>query len=151
MALATPVKPFVLKDVDLLIALDPTQTGTISTSATDFAGHVSTVHLSPSSSSQTWSGLKPDSTFTEPGSETWECELALAQDWSDNSLASFLFDNAGKPAVIRLTPRSGIAPGFDVSVFLVSPEIGGDVDSVATSSVTLGVHGRPKRVENIDA
>lgn len=142
-----PVNPFVLRDVDLYVVLDPDGTAEITESTTpDFAAHTSSVQFAPSSSSQTWNGLKLDAAFTEPGVETWAATLDVAQDWkTPNSLSRFLFENAGKRAKTRFVPQDG-GPSFDASVTLASGAIGGAVNAFATSSVTLGVNGRPTLV-----
>ena len=138
------VQPFTLKDCDLQIKLGTTA---ITAADPDYAGHTSRARFDPSSSSSTWTGLKPDASFTDQGPETWALSIALAQDWeTPSSLSRFLFDNAGKTASIRLRPRSGSGPSFDATVTLTAPAIGGDTGQVATSDVTLGVSGRPKLV-----
>lgn len=146
MAIAA-VNPFVLKDVDLFIGLDPTGDGAVDPlTDTDYGGHTSEVRFTPSASQVTWNGLKPDATHSETGAEIWAATLALAQDWTTTGLARFLFTNAGQSAVIRFVPRAG-GPSFDCRATLVSPEIGGAANAVATSTVTLGVNGRPTLVD----
>lgn len=141
-----PVNPFVLRDCDLLIALDPDGTLDLTGSEADYAGATSSVTFTPSSSPQTYTGLKPDAVFTDPGAETWQAALDVAQDWkTPNSLSRFLFENAGKKAVARFVPQDG-GPSFDARLTLSSPSIGGAVNAFATSSVTLGVDGRPTLV-----
>lgn len=125
---ATPVEPFVLKDVDLVI------------DAHNFAAHVSTVEWVPSASTVTWKGLKPDSTFSDVGTATYSCNLGYAQDWSDpNSLSAFLMDHEGEKLDAIFVPQSGSGmPAFTATLTITPGRIGGTVDAFTDASVTLG-------------
>ena len=93
-----------------------------------------------------WNGLTPSATFTFPTATTWACKLDYAQDWETaNSLSRYLFDNEGGQVEMTFTPKAG-GLGWNVTVFIVPGSIGGQVNSVATASVTLGVVGKPTPV-----
>lgn len=128
------VKPIVLRDVLLKVALD------------DYEKHVSGVTITPTTGSVSWAGLNPDATFTFPTSSTWAVQLDYAQDWdTPNSLSRYLFDHEGETISVLFEPVKG-GLGWDVDVIIVPGSIGGQVNSVATSSVTLGVVGKPTPV-----
>jgi hypothetical protein len=124
------VTPLFLKDVDLLFAAD------------DFGAHVSSVTLTPSSSTATWKGLKPSAVFTNVTKATWVATLEGAQDWSEDGLSRYLFDHEGETIEVTFTPEGG-GPSFKVSLVITPGAIGGAVDAYATQSVSLGVNGRP--------
>jgi hypothetical protein len=128
-----PVKPFVLKDVTLLIGTD------------NFEMHVSQVEFVPTTQLQTWRGLSPNAVFTDQSAPTWACTLAYAQDWSTiNTLSSYLFANEGqvKSATFKPDVNSPQAE-WAADLIMSSGSIGGTVDAFSVGSVTLGVQGRP--------
>lgn len=134
------VAPFVLKDVLLGIEAD------------NYEAHVSAVTFTPANSAQEWRGLTPTAVFTDPGSETWTATLEIAQDWeTPDSLARYLFQNAGSTRAVTFKPRSGSGPTFEAQVTLVSPAIGGTGNAYATASVACGVQGRPTLVDSSPA
>lgn len=125
------VKPIVLRDVLLSIATD------------DYEKHVSGVTITPTTGSVEFQGLEPTATFTFPTNTTWAVELEYAQDWdTTNSLSAYLFNNEGTEVTMTFEPVKGGA-GFQATVIIAPGSIGGQVNSVATSTVTLGVVGRP--------
>lgn len=128
------VKPIVLRDVLLSIAAD------------DYEKHVSGVTITPATGSVTWNGLSPDATFTFPTATTWALQLDYAQDWDTvSSLSRYLFDNEGAEVTMTFEPERG-GLGWEVDVFIVPGSIGGQVNAVATATVTLGVTGRPRPI-----
>jgi hypothetical protein len=128
------VKPIVLRDVLLSIAAD------------DYEKHVSGVTITPTTGSVVWNGLSPDAAFNFPTSTTWALQLDYAQDWdTTNSLSRYLFDHEGEKVTMTFEPERG-GTGWEVDVFIVPGAIGGQVNAVATASVTLGVVGRPTPV-----
>lgn len=122
------VKPLVLKDVTLTIGTD------------GYQKHVSGVTFTPSSSQVTWQGLTPDSSFTDSGAATWTVGLNYVQDWETaNSLSQYLFDNEGETVEMVFAPRAGAGKKtFTANVSITPGAIGGEVNSYATTSVTLG-------------
>lgn len=134
--MASPVVvPIILNDVVLTVATD------------NYEAHVSQVEFVPASSQVNWKGLTPTSVFTFGTSSTWTLNLSFAQDWATtNSLSKYLFDNEGTSKVVTFKPKkppTGTAPTWTATVIIVPGSIGGAVDSVAVSSVTLGVQGKP--------
>ena len=131
------VSPLVLKDVLL----------TIGTGAPDdFARHVSSVVLEPSTSSVTWHGLSPDASFSDQTAPVWTCKLSFAQDWtSANSLSKYLLANSGKtmPAVFKPNASATTQVTVSCSLILTPGAIGGEVNKVMEATVTLGVSGVP--------
>lgn len=131
------VAPFVLKDVRLKIATD------------NYEKHVSSVILTPSTTTDklTWQGLTPTATFTDSGvpQTTWEAQLDYAQDWeTTNSLSQYLLDNAGQTKTIVFQPKAGTGKKtFTVTATIVPGPIGGAVNTVQTSQVTLPITGAP--------
>lgn len=125
------VQPIVLRDVIATIGTD------------SYEKHVSGVTITPSTGTTTWNGLTPDSTFTFPTATTWTVQLDYAQDWETaNSLSRYLFDHEGEQVTMLFEPVAG-GLGWQVDVFIAPGSIGGQVNAVATGSVTLGVVGKP--------
>jgi hypothetical protein len=125
------VQPFTLTDVRLKVDAD------------NYEKHVSQVEFQPQGGVTTWKGLTPDAAFSFAQTPTWQLVLALAQDWkTPGSLARYLFDNQGKTVDATFTPVTG-GPEIAASIILTAPNIGGAVDAVAASTVTLGVVGKP--------
>jgi hypothetical protein len=127
--------PFVLKDARFLVAAD------------SYEAAVSGATFTPSASAVTWRGLTPTASFTGSSTATWQLDLVFAQDWTTtNSLSQYLLANEGKSIVVKLIPQtaaSGTVPTFTATVIVSPGSIGGDVDSVAVSTVSLGVVGKP--------
>jgi hypothetical protein len=126
------VVPLVLKDV--LLKLGATN---------EFQKHVSSVEFTPSANAITWKGLSPTAVFSDIGIATWVCALSFAQDWlTVDSLSQYLFTHEGEAVDATFEPQLG-GPGFTATLLITPGSIGGAVDSVAVSTVSLGVRGRP--------
>lgn len=129
------VEPIILQDCIIEIDGD------------DFAAAISTAELTPTASTVNFKGLKRTSTHTFPTVATWALNLTFAQDWvAPDSLSNYLFDNEGETKAAKLKPQSGVGPSFEVNVVITPGSVGGAVDTVAVSTITLGVSGRPERV-----
>lgn len=127
--------PFVLKDVVLTLGADT------------FEKEVSTAELAPSSSTVAFKGLSPTAQYTDATAATWVCNLVLAQDWeTSGSLSLFLWNNDGTPQPLALKPRSGSGPSFTASAIIIPPSVGGAGDAYATSTIALGLSGKPLMV-----
>lgn len=119
------VKPLVLKDVTATIGTD------------DFKKHLDQVTLTPSSSTQSWTGLGSN-THTDVATATWTLSLNYVQDWeSTESLSRYLHENEGETVAFAFTPKAG-GPSFTTDVVITPGAIGGTVNAFATTSVTLG-------------
>lgn len=125
------VNPFLMKDCLLTVA------------TSDYAKHVSAVEFVPTASPVTWKGLTPTSVFTFGTNATWVCNLSYAQDWeTTDSLSRYLYDHEGEEIEVVFEP---VTDGSSITATLIIQpgSIGGAVDSVAVSSVSLGVKGKP--------
>lgn len=128
---AIAVKPFQMSNCLLTVAAD------------DYEKHVSKVEFAPTSTSASFKGLSPDASFTFAGSPTWVCNLTFAQDWNTpKSLSRYLFDHVGETVDVIFEPSKG-GPAITAQIIIQPGSIGGDVDAVATSTVSLGVLGKP--------
>jgi hypothetical protein len=133
------VAPYVLKNALLTVATD------------NYEKHVSGVKIIPNVTPVTWQGLTPDAAFSDAGSPTWTLTLDYAQDWTTaNSLAAYLLANAGQQKVIVFKPLGATAGGpiFTVTAIIVPGPVGGDVNTVQTGTVTMGIIGQPAKTAN---
>lgn len=139
MATIAAPRPLILKNALLRIDAD------------DYQKHVSGVTLTPSASTITWASLSPDAQFSDISTATWAATLNIVQDWSQpDSLCRYLFEHEGEHVSAVFQPLNGEGPAFAVTLILTPGAVGGEVNSVATQSVTLGVEGRPTIVEDFD-
>lgn len=120
-------KPLFMKDVEFTVE------------ATDYAAQLSSVLIETDSDTVTWRGLKPDASFTEATPPTYQATIKYAQDWDDpQSFANWLYDNDGQEVAATLRPKTGTGPQFAVNLQVIGGPIGGDVDTYAEATVTLG-------------
>lgn len=103
----------------------------------DYRQHLDTVQFVPSASTTTWTGLGLN-TFTDVSTATWTVTLSGAQDWSATGLSRFLFEHEGEEVdfTFRLSADDTVA--FSSKVRITPGAVGGQVNSVAPFSVTLG-------------
>lgn len=119
------VKPFILRDVDLVIGVD------------NYEAHVSEVTFTPTAAQVNWTGLAGN-TVAATATATWVVTLGYAQDWDTaNSLSQYLHANEGTTVAIQFTPGDGEG-SFDANVALSPGSIGGVAGVFATSTVSLG-------------
>jgi hypothetical protein len=112
---------------------------------TAYEAEVSGVRLTPTSSTATWKGLKAGSSFTKGGLATWAAGINFGQDHElAASLSTFLFEHEGEEFPFTIEPIDG-GTGFSGTLIAQAGEIGGDVDTFATATVTLPVQGKPTR------
>lgn len=131
------VKPLVMKDVNFLTTLND------GVSATDYKKHLDAVTFTPTSTAITWTGLGAN-THTNTSQATWTCTLNYVQDWeTSDSLSVLLYEHEGETMDVEFRPVAG-GPGFTASVLIQPGAIGGTVNTYATTSVTLGVDGKPE-------
>ncbi|MBP1326733.1 hypothetical protein JOF28_001965 [Leucobacter exalbidus] len=110
----------------------------------DYAAHISGASFVPTSSTVTWTGAKPNATFTRQSRATWVLTLNYAQDWeSAKSLSQYLHDHEGKVVDIILAPVTG-GKAFTASVTIAPGTIGAEINTFGTSTVSLGLNGRPE-------
>lgn len=133
------VQPLVMKDVELIIGA-----GT-----DDYRKHVAQVEMTPSSSAITWTGLGRNS-HTAANESSWTLVLRYVQDWdTTDSLSRYLYENEGETVPVEFRPRSGVGPSFEAEMVVIPGAIGGQVNSFAETSVTLGLNGRPTLVPGV--
>ena len=110
----------------------------------DYAAHISGASFVPTTSAVTWTGAKPNAVFTRQTRATWVLNLNYAQDWeSAKSLAQYLHANEGKVIPITLAPVSG-GKSFTAQIIVAPGTIGAEINTFGTSTVSLGVQGRPE-------
>lgn len=125
------VNPFMLRDCLFQVAAD------------NYEAHVSQVEFVPSTTKATYKGLTPAAVFTFSGGATWLCNLGYAQDWATaNSLARYLHEHEGETVEVTFEPLKG-GTAITASIIIEPGSIGGTVDNVASSTVSLGVNGKP--------
>ncbi|KLN34572.1 hypothetical protein FB00_11230 [Cellulosimicrobium funkei] len=133
------VKPLVLKDVTFISSLSGAPSGT----SPDFKKHIDAVTFTPTTSSVTWTGLGSN-THTDVSTATWTCVINYVQDWeTTDSLSKYLFNNEGAELSVVFKPRSAGTTTVTAKLVAAPGAIGGTVNAYATTSVTLGVNGKP--------
>jgi len=136
MATITPV-PIVLNDIVLTIAAD------------NYEAAVSKVELVPTTPVATWKGMTPTAGFQLPGTTTWVMNIDFAQDHATaNSLTQYLLANNGQKKAVTFKPKkpaTGTAPTYTIDAMMIPGSIGGEVDAVGVSSVSLPCSGQPVR------
>jgi hypothetical protein len=113
---------------------------------TDYAGELSSVKFTASSSQVDFKGLKKGSKYSESTDPTYVCAVGYAQDWDNStSWSNALIDLSGTVAPVTFKPKAEGATSFTANISIIPGDIGGEVDNYATSSVTLG-SDEPQRV-----
>lgn len=131
MSVITPLAPLLMKEAVLSLGSD------------DFAAAVSSMTLTPSSSTVSFKGLKPTATYTDVTAPTWTCDVTFVQDWSTNtSLSYYLWTHQGETVNATFTPKAG-GRSWTVKLVITPGAIGGAIDGFAEATVSLGVSGQP--------
>ena len=105
---------------------------------------VSSVKFTPSTTTATYKGLTPEAVYTESGSATWVVDIAYVQDWDGaDSFSAYLFNNEGSQVTMTFKPQALSGGTFSATVIIAPGSVGGAVDSFGTSTVSLGVQGKP--------
>lgn len=126
-----PVNPFMMGDATFTVEAD------------NYEASVSSATFTPSSSVTTWKGLTPTAVFSFGANATWTLDLEFAQDWAtENSLSRYLYENEGEELDVVFAPKAG-GPTISATIIATPGAIGGAVDAVAASTVSLGVKGKP--------
>lgn len=127
-----PIEPLFMDAADLNIEGD------------DYAAAISGASFVPTTSTVNWTGAKPGATFTRQTRATWALNLNYAQDWeSAKSLSQYLHANEGKEVTLTLAPVSD-GRSFTAKVIIAPGTIGAEINQFGTSSISLGVNGRPE-------
>lgn len=127
------IQPVVMKDVVMALGAD------------SYEKNLSAVAFNPASSLVKWKGLSPSAVFSDVTTADWECAITFAQDWlTPASLSQLLFSAVeGSQLAATFKPRSGSGPSFSATLIITPGSIGGAIDSVMDSTVTLGVTAKP--------
>jgi hypothetical protein len=117
---------------------------TLTLGANSHQASVSSAALTPSASVVTFKGLTPTAVFSAGTSSTWTLDLSFAQSLSTNDLLLYLFDNELNEVAFTLAPVAG-GVTWSGTVIINAAAIGGAVDQYGTSTISLGVKGKPVR------
>jgi hypothetical protein len=102
-----------------------------------------TVRFVPTTAVVKWKGLTPSATFAFAGTPEWDVTVTFAQDIaSAASLTKALHTGVGTKPVLVFEPVAG-GPTVTATIVLIPGDIGGDIDTVPESSVTMPVQGQP--------
>lgn len=107
---------------------------------------LSSVELTPTTSTVQFKGLTPTAIFNFATPSTWVAALTFAQDWATaGSLANYLFANEGESVTMTFVPAvdDDDSPTITATVTIVPGSIGGAGGAVSTSTVSLPVDGKP--------
>lgn len=128
MATVPAPNPFLMGDSKLTLGTDD-----------GFEAHVSSAMFTPANNAPvSWKGLTPTSRFSKTPRADWTLDLGYAQDWDEaQALARFLYDHEGEDITATLEPING-GPGATATVSITPGAIGGEVDTVAVGTVSLG-------------
>lgn len=123
---AIAVQPIVLNDVLL-------RAGT-----NDYEAHVAQVTFTPTAPVVRWRGMTPTSNHVFGGVADWTVTIDCAQDYETaESLSLHLLDNEMSKEAWTFEPKKG-GSSFASTVVIAPGGIGGAVDEVAASSITMG-------------
>jgi hypothetical protein len=108
----------------------------------EYAEAVASVKFTPAQSTQVWKGGTPAAVFTGMTNPTYSCAMKIGQDWNKtSSLVNYLMAHAGEHVAATFKFNSGAT--ITATLILAAPEIGGDVDGWAETTLTHGVDGVP--------
>ncbi|MGV8973385.1 MAG: hypothetical protein ACOH10_13770 [Rhodoglobus sp.] len=128
--------PFVMSDAIMKFGAD------------EYQSLISGVVFVPTANLKTFAGIGGD-TYTLAGKSSWVCNVDYAQDWETaTSLARYLFEHEGESLAVTFEPIEG-GVSFTATIVVVAGSIGASADNVATSSVSLGVSGKPVLVPGV--
>jgi hypothetical protein len=114
----------------------------------EYQCHVSACTIESEQETLTHETLCPDGSFSALGRETFSVLVTAVQDWTADGLTRFLWEHAGAAAELRFSPTGGAvaadSPIFVCQVTLPRPDVGGEVNTFATTEVTFPVTGVPQ-------
>ncbi len=115
----------------------------VSVAGTDYGAEASSVVITPNVNVTTWAGLKPTAVVRGIGTVEWNVNMSVGMDFNDaTSLGRYLFEHQGEEVPLEFRPMSDGA-GVSANVIVVPGSIGGNVNAVSESSVSLPVQGSP--------
>lgn len=125
------VNPFQLTDCLFQVASD------------NYEASVSGVIFKPTSKTAKWKGLTPAAVFNFANAAEWQCEISYAQDFETaKALARYLHEHEGEAIAVTFEPKKG-GSSITATIVIQPGQIGGNVDEVAASTVTVDVNGKP--------
>ncbi len=131
------VEPIILNDIDLKIAAD------------NYEASVNRAELVPTTPTVQWKGMTPAAIKNIAGTPTWMLNVDFAQDHvTASSMSQYLLGNVGTIKTVTLKPKKGAgptAPLYTIDVLILPGPIGGQLDQLATGSVSLPCNGQPVR------
>ncbi len=114
-------------------------------SAFDYAAAASKIECQPSIKTSTFRGMKKTASYTNTQVESWALAIDFAQDFQTaESFSNMLFDRQGEKVTIEFAPIEG-GQAWLIDVQLVPGGIGGAGGGHATTSISLGALGQPRR------
>lgn len=128
------------------------KTATLQLDADNFEAAVSDVTFTPSTSTANWTGIAGNK-ITDVGLADWSVSLGFAQDLEPGSLLRYLHDHEGEQVAavfvpVTATGQPGEGVQIEATLILSAGAIGGTAGaSIATSTATLGVVGKPAFVD----
>jgi hypothetical protein len=100
----------------------------------DYAGSVSKVELTPTTSQSVFKGLKKAVRVPVSGGTDWTLDFTAAQDWeTEDSLSNYMFEHAGESVAYSLEPIDG-GTAFTGTVICAPGKAGGTQGSDAATS-----------------
>jgi len=119
------------------------KSATITVSGVDYADLITNVVFTPTTPTLTHKGIS-GKVASSVGATEWTVTFDYAQSYDTaGSLALKLFNDAGKTATAVFKPEAAGAATITATVTLLPGNLGGAIDSAATSSVTLPIDGKP--------
>lgn len=133
------VKPIYLDNASLVIE------------GLDYAAAASKIECVPTTSSATYTGLKRDAQFNSVSVTGWTLNIDFVQDFETaESFSNLCHDHQGESVTIRFEPVTG-GQAWEIDAQLVPGAIGGAGAAYATTSISLGAQGAPRKVAAVVA
>lgn len=125
------VEPIVLRNASIKVGAD------------NYEKAINSIVLTPAPVSQSFDGLG-DNHHVIAGKTKWTADLGYAQDWkTTNSLSRYLFNHQGDIVTMLFQPEAGEGDTFQADVLIQPGAVGGPVDTIAQTTVTLQIQGQP--------
>ncbi|PYY57773.1 hypothetical protein DEJ17_09745 [Curtobacterium sp. MCSS17_011] len=115
---------------------------TFTVAAHDYATQLSSVALTPNTTTATWAGFN-GATQKNTAAADWSADLTFGQDWSADGFSRYLYENEGEEVEVVFAPKSG-GPTFTATVTLTPGSVGGATNTYVESTVSLPVNGKPE-------
>lgn len=80
---------------------------------------------------------------TVPGITAYVLNLDYAQDWNEDGISTFLYENDGELVDFEVKPTADVAPTATGQCYIVPGDFGGTAGEIMVGSVALGIEGKP--------